>query len=371
MRLSDGITSLNVERTSETFDVELLSTQCKTEVADVLPGHVSLSEQEESWTVSYELNRDAKSLATSIQQAKTQLEKLRLAAKLSILASLNGQFNVPFLHPENIFIMGEQIFVVHFGLQQLMAPFTLSEEDFLARYKGLILAIFNTKNAFETLVVGEETSVDGFTQTLYECSSLEEVQTFINEAVIEEERKVKQKMMFVSKGRYQFFKYFGILAIIVSFVLGWFTYAYQDDARKQATIITAQTAFLTNNYAETQNNLSGYTLGNLPKSARYILAVSAVHLSDLTLLQKQAILNTVSPKSDDNTLNYWAYTGRGAFDEALDLAKNLGDSQLTLLAYTNLYEATKLNTTMNGAKKQELLDEYSKEIEELTKSLGQ
>jgi uncharacterized membrane protein YukC len=42
--------------------------------------------------------------------------------------------------------------------------------------------------------------------------------------------------------------------------------------------------------------------------------------------------------------------GRGHF-EALNLAQNLGDDQLTLLAYTDLYQATKLNK-MAGDKKQ-------------------
>lgn len=100
------------------------------------------------------------------------------------------------------------------------------------------------------------------------------------------------------------------------------------------------------------------------------MAASSVNLSDLNLNQKQSILNNLSTKSDDNTLNYWIYTGRGDFNQALDLAQNLGDDQLTLLAYSNLYDSTKLNATMNGDKKQQLLSEYSQKIEDLKKKLG-
>ena len=62
--------------------------------------------------------------------------------------------------------------------------------------------------------------------------------------------------------------------------------------------------------------------------------------------------------------------GRGEFEKALNLAQNLGDEQLTLLAYTDLYQATKLNDKMAGAKKQKRLADYSKQIDELTKKLG-
>lgn len=52
------------------------------------------------------------------------------------------------------------------------------------------------------------------------------------------------------------------------------------------------------------------------------------------------------------------------------MAKNIGDDQLTLLAYTDLYQATKLNTSMNGDEKQKKLETYQKQIQELSKSLG-
>ncbi|HBC90544.1 MAG TPA: type VII secretion protein EssB, partial [Lactococcus sp.] len=97
---------------------------------------------------------------------------------------------------------------------------------------------------------------------------------------------------------------------------------------------------------------------------------SSIHLADLSQTQKAAILNNISSTTDDNTLNYWIYQGRGEFEKSLNLAKNIGDDQLTLLAYTDLYQVTKLNSTMNGDEKQKKLEEYNKAIQELSKSLG-
>jgi type VII secretion protein EssB len=369
MKLFDGITTINVERKQEVFEIELLSTQFKSEVTDILPSTIGIAEAEESLVLAYPLSEEAISFAAHIQRAKTRLDKLRLAGKLAALSPLAGKFNIPFVHPENIFFLGEEVFVVHFGLHQLMAPFELSSAQFLLQYKALIAFIFQPSNAFDAFVLGEQTTTDAFVQKITQIDNLSELKACINHELVQEERKIMQKVISVSKGRYQFFKYFGMFAIMLALVLSWFTFTYHTDNQKQTAIITAKTSFLTNNHAQTQADLKEYALDALPKSARYILAISAVNLSDLTMSQKQTILNTISIKSDDNTLNYWAHTGRGAFDEALDLAKNLGDAQLTLFAYTNLYETTKLNTTMNGEEKQKRLDEYTKEIETLTKGL--
>jgi len=371
MKVSDGTTTLDIEQKEEVLEVRLVSTQLKKSAIDLMPTSVEITEIDENWLLTYKLPSGTdKSFMTSILQATTRLDKLRLAGKLAVIAKLDGQFNIPFLHPENIFIVGAEAHIMHFGLDELVEPFALREEEYLARYKALILLIFNVNNSFESLVLGEHTSLESFTQEIQEITNIADLKSFINEELLFEEKEAKARLVTVDKKSYWFFKYFGMFAIVLLSIFGWVTYTYQSNGQKQEAIITAQLDFLTNNHAAVQTGLQNYTLGSLPKSARYILAMSAVNLSDLTTSQKQAVLNTISLKSDDNTLNYWGYTGRGDFTAALDLAKNLGDKQLTLFAYTNLYETTKLNMTMNGEQKQKLLDEYNKEIQALAKSLG-
>jgi uncharacterized membrane protein YukC len=69
-------------------------------------------------------------------------------------------------------------------------------------------------------------------------------------------------------------------------------------------------------------------------------------------------------------LLYWIESGRGKFKEALSIAQNIGDHQLILHAYTKLYDATKADTRMSGEKKQELLSQYEKKMEEYLKLLN-
>ncbi|GAB2025399.1 type VII secretion protein EssB [Lactovum odontotermitis] len=373
MKLFDGGTSLELERDGARLVIHLTAAQFdEAALGEIAPSVTAEKEDEREeggWRLSYVLSETAESLAAATQRTKSRLDRLRLAQSLSSLSGLSGKFRIPFLHPENIFLEGNRVFAVHSGLEGEMAPMTLSEADFLTAYKALILSLFNPKNSFERFVSGEETGNDKFAQSLNRLESLPEVMDFIDAELERESLKVRQKELKVSKGRYRFFKYSGLFALLAVLVLAGFTYSFYHQNQKQAAIITAHTDFLTDNYAQTQTDLTGYALGELPKSARYLLAVSSVNLSDLTLTQKETILKGISTKTDDNTLNYWSETGRGDFDKALNLAKNLGDTQLTLLAYTNLYQTTKLNTTMDGEKKQKLMEDYSKQIQELTKEI--
>ena len=70
-------------------------------------------------------------------------------------------------------------------------------------------------------------------------------------------------------------------------------------------------------------------------------------------------------------MNYWIYLGRGKFEKALDVAQNIGDTQLILHAYTNLYESVRSNVNMNGSEKQKKLSEYEKKIKELSSEIGE
>lgn len=368
MKLSNNHTSLDFEREPERVRVTLLSTQFKKGALTELPEDVTVEEGEESWTLSYPLPESAQSLSETISKTSSRLERLLLAQKLLSLSASDDELKNPFLHPENLFLESERIFVVHFGLTGLVAPMTQTEEELLNSYKALVLNILTPKSSFEEILSG--TAGDKVSQVLGQCETLEEIQDLITEEVQKETAKVNQKVASVSKSHYRFFKYGGMIGLVLTIVFGILTFSYYRNSQKDNAIITAQTDFLTNNYAKTQSDLENYAPTSLPKSARYVLAVSSINLTDLTLAQKQAILNTISTKSDDNTLDYWVYTGRGDFNKALNLAQNLGDDQLTLLAYTNLYETTKLNSTMDGAKKQALLEDYTKKIEELTKSLG-
>lgn len=366
----NGQENIIAKNTQEIFEVSLLKTQIDKESITIVQNIFPLKETEDGAIIRYTIPKDAVFFNEAIQSLNTNLEKLQLAEKLRQLLSLRNKFKIPFLHPDNIYLIGEELFVVHFGLEEMVVPKKYDAALFLSNIKALVLSVFHPKLSYEGLLNGSLSLKDKFSQVVLQAKTAEEIFTFLEERIVKENIKIQETKRVVGKNQYTFYRFIGIVALILALVMGFFLYQYKGDNEKQNAIITAQASFLTNNYAQTQKDLEKYDLSSLPQSAKYILAVSSVNLSDLTGNQKQAILNTLSIKSDDNTLNYWGNIGRGNFDKALDLAQNLGDDQLTLLAYTDLYQATKLNTKMAGAKKQELLEEYTKQIEELTKKLG-
>ena len=286
------------------------------------------------------------------------------------LKELPTGIRIPFIHPENIVVTAGRVSMLHFGLRNLLVPETFDHDLFLSQYKALVLHIFNPQIPYEQLIRGHVALKDATSQKIRECDSVDKIADFITTLTSQKLAEITKHSVNVPKVRYRLFKYAAIVTTVIAAVSGGFTVsAYASRIPQQEAIIAAQSDFQSNNYEQVLSDLKSYNPAKLPKSARYVLAVSAINLADLTGDQKSVVLNTISTKTDDNTLNYWAYMGRGDFEQALNLAENLGDDQLILQAYLDLYQVTKLNSQMDGSKKQQLLSDYKSKINELTKKL--
>lgn len=336
---------------------------------DVIGRYVDAHETETGLELRYELADGERSFRDAIERATSRLERLLLAQSLVACVGHRGGFRVPLICPENVYLNGGVLRVVHVGLQGMLAPMTFDEARLLASLQAMVLQVFHPKIPFEQLQAGAGALRDKFAAAVRQTASTDELFSLIDAEVRDEQADVASRKRSVSKARYAGYRVVGVLGVVAAVTAGVFVWQYGNENRVQAAVITAQARFLAGDYAGTLTALDGQAASSLPASAKYVLAVSSVNLHDLTATQKQAILNTISEKSDEVTLNYWIASGRGQFEQALDYAKNLGDDQLTLLAYTDLYQATKLDSRMAGSTKQELLSEYEKAIDELTTKL--
>ena len=374
MKLFDGQNTLTAERKDEQFIVYLTGTQVNQQELEFIKSKTNLvsSEDEEyAFKISYPLSNKEKSLKSLMLEMKSELERLELVLKLKTLSTQNSGYKVPFVHPENIFFIDGDLTFIHIGIRDGIAPMNIDDTLALSQYKALTLAILNPKISYDNFVNGEMSLRDKFSQALSNCDSFEEVLHLVETKLTKERQKEEAALVKVSKGRYRFFKYAGSVAVVAAIAMGVLTVIDQKTTiPKQKAIMTAQADFITSHYDKTLDDLKSYQPKQLSKDARFVLASSSINLANLSQTQKAAVLNNISSTTDDNTLNYWIYQGRGEFEKALNLAKNIGDDQLTLLAYTDLYQATKLNTSMNGDEKQKKLEEYNKQIQELSKSLG-
>ncbi|MFR0820006.1 MAG: type VII secretion protein EssB [Lactococcus lactis] len=374
MKLFDGQNTLTAERKDEQFIVYLTGTQVNQQELEFIKSKTNLvsSEDEEyAFKISYPLSNKEKSLKSLMLEMKSELERLELVLILKTLSTKNSGSKVPFVHPENIFFIDGDLAFIHIGIRDGIAPMNIDDTLALSQYKALTLAILNPKISYDNFVNGEMSLRDKFSQALSNCDSFEEVLHLVETKLTKERQKEEAALVKVSKGRYRFFKYAGSVAVVAAIAMGVLTIIDQKTTiPKQKAIMTAQADFITSHYDKTLDDLKSYQPKQLSKDARFVLASSSINLANLSQTQKAAVLNNISSTTDDNTLNYWIYQGRGEFEKALNLAKNIGDDQLTLLAYTDLYQATKLNTSMNGDEKQKKLEEYNKQIQELSKSLG-
>lgn len=374
MKIFDGQDTLTFERQEEQLTVFLTGTQVKPQELNFIRSKIALDEaldKEFAFQVAYPLLSNLKNLKDLVMATKSQLQRLELALKLKHLIAQKSGYKIPFVHPENIFFINGDFSFIHVGMREVLVPMETDASLFLSQYKALVLSVLNPKISYENLVNGETSLKDKLSQAIASSYSLEEVHRLVEIELIKEKQKDETALVKVSKARYSFFKYAGSVALVAAIAMGTLTFIDRTTTiPKQQAVTKAQANFITNHYDKTLDDLKDYQPDQLSKDARFVLASSSIHLADLSQTQKSAVLNNISSTTDDNTLNYWIYQGRGEFEKSLNLAKNIGDDQLTLLAYTDLYQATKLNSAMDGEEKQKKLEEYNKQIQELSKSLG-
>lgn len=333
-----------------------------------LPGKV-LKANEDQLTLSYQLPEQALALTEYVKRFD-QAAVLRLLPQLYWIVEEQGLLQ-PFIAPENLFVIGQRIVVLHRGLKSLVAPFRETTELRVKQFRALVLYLLDPKQDYAKLVNGASALRHKFAQQLAKATTIAELEKLVDQQVMIQEQVAQKTLVTVKKTKFQMLKWVAGIGSVMSVILlgvtlfwGFYT------VPKAEHIVTAQARFLNDNYTDTTKELASYSPDSLPQSARYVLAVSYIELDTLSSQQKKTVLKNISQNSDPNQLSYWIQLGRGKYTEALSLAKNIGDDEYILHTYTKLYTATKNNTTMDGAKKQAELSKYRKQINEYLKKLG-
>ncbi|KRM73235.1 hypothetical protein FC48_GL001128 [Ligilactobacillus murinus DSM 20452 = NBRC 14221] len=334
-----------------------------------LPGKV-LKANEDQLTLSYQLPEKALALTEYVKRFD-RAAVLRLLPQLYWVVDEQAGLLQPFIVPENLFVIGQRIVVAHRGFKSSVAPFKETAELRVKQFRALVLYLLEPKQDYAKLVNGAGALRHTFAQQLAKATTITALESLVDQQVMTQEQVAQKTLVTVKKTKFQMLKWIaGIGSVISVILLGVTLFWGFYTVPKAEHIVTAQARFLNDNYADTTKELARYSPEHLPQSARYVLAVSYIQLDTLSSQQKKAVLKNISQNSNSNQLNYWIQIGRGQYTEALSLAKNIGDDEYILHAYTKLYTATKNNTTMDGAKKQAELSKYRKQINEYLKKLG-
>ena len=295
-------------------------------------------------------------------------EFIKEYVKAQVSLTENGELVLAYELPAS----GNDVRLIHYGVSHILAPQVFNQERYLKVYKALVASILLPKVDFELAVEGLDAVRESIAEKINAFHSIAEINQFISEECHRLEQKNKESKVQVNKKQWRALVVGAIVLAVATLTLGFFTYkSYSRDLPLKNAVIDAQAAFMSTDYDKAIDILEPYGINRLPKSAKYVLATSFVKLDNLNSEQMEAVLNTITQSSDETILNYWIYLGRGDLEKALDVAQNIGDTQLILHAYTNLYEKVKADTKMSGSDKQKKLNEYEKEISKLSKELGE
>lgn len=313
--------------------------------------------EEDAITFTYQLPKEHLSFAEL--KTATKEDKLRAMANMAAVEQLLDLPLTFFIHPENILFDYNLLPTIAYrGLQGKMPPKVTDYGLLLRQYKSLIITLFEKNQDFSKLYEGQLEIKKGseFIQTILKMDSFTEIKNYLienyNQTVAYTQKNIKK----VSKTKFQLTKqlsiWMSILAVLLIVPLAYllfFRLPFLD--RMQDT----DTAFLKNDYEAVITTLEPVKTATIPFTQKYELAYSFVQGEALQEQQKKVILNNVTLKSDENYLDYWIENGRGNLDEALDIAKNLEESDLILYGITQKIEQVRKDTKMSGTEKEETI----------------
>ncbi|HFK6935258.1 TPA: type VII secretion protein EssB [Listeria monocytogenes] len=329
-----------------------------------------ITEHEDYYIFEYDLtDKDKTWDQTEHLYYHDQLRLLINANRLS--ETLNGRLNVV-MHPDNL-IYDENLlpYGLYRGFAGSIEPIAMSEADYIKQYKCLIIATIGSKYSFEQLFEGclPLAKENNFIRDIAEAESLAAVVETLQEAYDAEKKRVDETMKLVPQKRHSlFFRLtflFAALLIILAIPL---TYMSIVVVPYQSNLLTANEAYLSNDYELVIAKLGSQDASGLPQASKYELAYAYLQGEPLSSEQLSNIMNTLSLKSDERYLLYWIYNGQGKYDESLDLAKALGDEQLIIYGIYKNIEAINNNKSLSGADKEAQLKELNSSLEEHKKN---
>lgn len=136
-------------------------------------------------------------------------------------------------------------------------------------------------------------------------------------------------------------------------------------------MLQADTAFIKVDYSAVITELEGIAPASLPNTQKYELAFSYIQGLEFSSEQKKVILNNVTLKSDELYLTYWIQVGRNRFEEALDIAKRINDSDLILYALTQEIKQVREDGKLSGKDRESKLNTLESEYKKYWDSRSQ
>ncbi|EME7094138.1 type VII secretion protein EssB, partial [Enterococcus faecium] len=164
--LKDISEKINLEETREYVRVTLQAHQYELEKLEqfqqfltakrgLLEGKIIQANEEELIIHYYKANH-----TESIVQLVKKMDdfnRLVLAQKVRYLTDFLDTPVQPFIHPNNLFLFGEELFIAHRGFMKSIVPYAADKTQFFKQYRALILFLLHPRFNYEQLIDGSGT----------------------------------------------------------------------------------------------------------------------------------------------------------------------------------------------------------------------
>ncbi|WP_274704564.1 type VII secretion protein EssB [Staphylococcus ratti] len=254
------------------------------------------------------------------------------------------------------------------GLRNVIEPLPYSEEEFLTRYKALIIEVFNDKVQFESLVEGNLDLYKGtpFEQQIIQAKTLKALKEVLQQHYNKQQTIHQNQYTYVQKKYHALFKWGGIVATALTLALiAFLLYLYFSVMKHDAQVEAGYQSFIKEDYTQVLNDYENVDAKKLDKEALYAYAKSYVETNKQGLEKdkKSNVLNHITPSANKDYLLYWVVLGQGDIDEALNISTYLEDNDLTKLALINKLNDIKNNPKLSSEKRSEETKKYNDRLQ--------
>lgn len=322
---------------------------------------------------SYQIHYDLSQHHTPFSEIKTfpKNEKMRYLLNIAKLEDVLKTRYTFILSPQELFFTKDGLPLLKTrGLKNIVEPLALSDEEFLTRYKALIITAFNDKVTFDSLVEGNLELHKGtpFEKKIIDIATLDELKAFLVEQFDKQQSDYRRNFSYVKRRNFTIFKAIAItMSVIGVILLAILAYLYFSVMKNNAQIEKGYKSYVKSNYTQVLNDYDDLNGKNLDKEALYIYAKSYVETNKQGLEKdkKENLLNNITPNSNKDYLLYWMELGQGDYDEALNIATYLDDNDITKLALINKLNSIKNNANLSNDKRSEETKKYNDKLQDI------
>ncbi|MBC1560147.1 type VII secretion protein EssB [Listeria booriae] len=244
-----------------------------------------------------------------------------------------------------------------------------SEEQFFLEYQALVGYVLQNKNSYDDYVNGGRDLLkkDKQTKPFAEVDNVQSLYEALKVGFLKEQQRNAEQKVFINKKEHRRhkwgFRIFLGLFLVLFLIFGYLAMVIMP---RNTAIASGYENYIRNDYVKVIEAMENVPLSTMNLDSKHILAVSYIKSEPLSEEQKKNILAGVSYISDPRVLDFWIELGKNNLESSIDLAKQLGNEQYLLYAYSKERTVVENNTTLTGQEKEEKLKEIDQSMKQIS-----